>query len=332
MIEGVSLHQFPITVLNQVALIRAPQQLTKQEAAEFATACTQICQQHPLPSRLVIDFSRTTFMDSSGLGALVRTLRQTRQVGLELVLWSVADQVMMVLSLSTLDKQFIIDPGTQAISPTLDHSSPHPALSTHPSVRSRIKRGIDIVGAIVGLGITGLLFIPVAFAICLDSPGPIFFSQVRCGLMGRRFRLWKFRSMVVNAEALKSQIYNQAQGSFFKNANDPRVTRVGRWLRRTSLDELPQFWNVLMGDMSLVGTRPPLPQELETYDIPEWRRLDVKPGITGEWQVSGRSKIKQFEDVVRLDLKYQQNWSLMYDFKLILKTIQVIFTKNSGAY
>lgn len=134
-----------------------------------------------------------------------------------------------------------------------------------------------------------------------------------------------------NAEAMKKQVKNQASGAFFKNDNDPRITKVGRFLRRTSLDELPQFWNVLKGDMSLVGTRPPTPEEVASYQIPEWQRLDVKPGMTGEWQVHGRSQVRNFEDVIKLDLRYQHHWSLQYDLKLILKTIMVVFDKDNGA-
>ncbi|MEM6521850.1 MAG: sugar transferase, partial [Cyanobacteria bacterium P01_C01_bin.70] len=186
-------------------------------------------------------------------------------------------------------------------------------------------------GGAVGLGITALLFIPIAIAIQLDDPGPILFSQIRCSWMGRRFRIWKFRSMVANAEALKNQVKNEVEGPLFKNENDPRVTRIGRFLRKTSLDEFPQFWNVLRGDMSLVGTRPPTPAEIDHYEVPAWQRLNVKPGLTGEWQVSGRSSIKKFEDVIQLDMKYQENWSLMYDLKLIIKTVLVLFSEKSGA-
>jgi lipopolysaccharide/colanic/teichoic acid biosynthesis glycosyltransferase len=136
--------------------------------------------------------------------------------------------------------------------------------------------------------------------------------------------------MYLNAEALKSNVANQANGAIFKNDNDPRMTRVGRFLRRTSLDELPQFWNVVKGEMSLVGTRPPTPDEVEIYAVPEWQRLDVKPGMTGEWQVNGRSKVHNFDDIIKLDLRYQHNWSLVYDLKLIIKTIRVILTNKSG--
>ncbi|KGF72764.1 anti-sigma-factor antagonist (STAS) and sugar transfersase [Neosynechococcus sphagnicola sy1] len=319
-----------VTVLNQVALLQVPSHLSKLEAAQFQAICQQQCQSHPV--RLVLDFSRTIFLDSSGLGALMNVFRHTQQQGIELVLWSVSDQVKFVLSLAALDTILNVDPGTAAIAPTLNRPLRSQPFITHPSVRSRPKRLVDILGAIVGLSITAVIFLPLALAIWIDNPGPIFFSQIRCGLLGQRFRLWKFRSMVVNAEALKSQVENQAQGYFFKNRNDPRVTRVGRLLRKTSLDEFPQFWNVLIGDMSLVGTRPPTPDELERYDVPQWQRLDVRPGITGEWQVNGRSKIEKFEDVIRLDLKYQENWSFFYDLKLLLKTVGVLLSKDSGAF
>jgi lipopolysaccharide/colanic/teichoic acid biosynthesis glycosyltransferase len=198
-------------------------------------------------------------------------------------------------------------------------------------VRCLPKRLLDVVGALAGLGVTALLLPFIALAVRLDSPGPLFFSQVRLGWMGRPFRLWKFRSMVVNAEELRDTVANEASGAFFKNRNDPRITAVGRFLRRTSLDELPQFWNVLRGDMSLVGTRPPTPDEVRRYAVPSWQRLDVRPGLTGEWQVHGRSRIMDFEDVIRLDLRYQEKWSLAYDLKLIAETLLVIFSKRSGA-
>jgi lipopolysaccharide/colanic/teichoic acid biosynthesis glycosyltransferase len=238
---------------------------------------------------------------------------------------------MAVLALTSLDQVLTIEQPSATSTPTETLLSDNPLPMTHPSVQSWVKRLIDIVGAIVGLMITGILLVPIAAAITINDPGPIFFGQTRCGWMGRQFRIWKFRSMCTNAEAMKAQIKNQASGAFFKNDNDPRITKVGRILRKTSLDELPQFWNVLKGEMSLVGTRPPTPDEVERYEVPQWQRLDVKPGMTGEWQVNGRSKVRDFEDVIRLDLKYQQNWSLMYDLKLIVKTVTVLFNKNSGA-
>ena len=137
--------------------------------------------------------------------------------------------------------------------------------------------------------------------------------------------------MGVDAEARKKEVVNKVEGPLFKNDNDPRITKIGRFLRRTSLDEFPQFWNVLKGDMSLVGTRPPTPDELERYEVSQWQRLNVKPGMTGEWQVNGRSTVTSFEDVIRLDLQYQRKWSFMYDIKLIIRTVLVLFSKDSGA-
>lgn len=200
----------------------------------------------------------------------------------------------------------------------------------HPSVVSKAKRMIDIVGAVVGLGITAVVAIPITLATVLDNPGPIFYSQTRCGLYGRHFRIWKFRSMVMGAEQLKHLVSNEISGHIFKNENDPRITRVGRFLRRTSLDELPQFWNVLLGNMSLVGTRPPTPDEVMHYESYHWKRLNVKPGITGEWQANGRSSVKDFEDIVYMDLDYQRKWSIAYDIGLIVKTFTAVLNK-SGA-
>jgi lipopolysaccharide/colanic/teichoic acid biosynthesis glycosyltransferase len=197
----------------------------------------------------------------------------------------------------------------------------------HPSVNSKFKRFLDIVGSLVGLAILAILFIPIAIAIKIDSPGPIFFAQERFGLQGRKFRIRKFRSMVSNAEQLKSLVSNEANGLIFKNKNDFRVTRVGRFLRSTSLDELPQFWNVLAGEMSLVGTRPPTADEVMHYNHRHWQRLNVKPGLTGEWQVNGRSQVKDFEQIVDLDIRYQKQWYPMYDLLLILKTFLILFAR-----
>lgn len=200
-----------------------------------------------------------------------------------------------------------------------------------PSVNSKTKRAIDIVGALVGLGITAILYIPIALTIYLDNPGPILFSQTRVGLHGRTFRIWKFRSMIKDADKYKHLVENEAKGYIFKNQNDPRITRVGNFLRRTSLDEFPQFFNILKGEMSLVGTRPPTPNEVSQYLPHHLQRLRVKPGLTGEWQVNGRSEVKDFEEMVKMDLTYQQKWSVAYDLKLILKTIVVVF-HTKGAF
>ncbi|MEL6813384.1 MAG: sugar transferase [Cyanobacteria bacterium J06598_3] len=207
---------------------------------------------------------------------------------------------------------------------------PFPRLP-HISTRSTVKRVIDVLGACVGLAILGVLFVPTAIAIRLDSKGSILYSQQRFGLQGKPFRIWKFRSMVSNADALKASIKNEAEGLIFKNTQDPRITRVGSFLRKTSLDEFPQFWNVLKGDMSLVGTRPPTADEVSQYSERHWQRLDVRPGLTGQWQVSGRSEIKDFEEIVNLDLHYQRHWTPMYDVKLLFKTVVTILSKGSGA-
>lgn len=198
----------------------------------------------------------------------------------------------------------------------------------HPSVSSEMKRCLDVAGALVGLVIT--MFFGIAIAIKIDSPGSLFYSQVRYGVNGKPFRIWKFRSMVMDADRLKHTIPNQAKGNIFKNNNDPRVTKVGRFLRRTSLDELPQFWNVLKGEMSLVGTRPPTLDEVQQYQPEHCRRLRVKPGMTGVWQVSGRSAVKDFEEVVKLDILYQTKWSITYDLLLILQTIWVVFNRRGA--
>ncbi|WP_026735105.1 sugar transferase [Fischerella sp. PCC 9605] len=196
--------------------------------------------------------------------------------------------------------------------------------TSHPSVRSKFKRCLDIVGSLVGLLILAILFVPIAIAIKIDSPGPIFFKQERYGLQGRPFYIRKFRSMVSNAEQIKYLVENEANGLIFKNKNDFRVTRVGRFLRSTSLDELPQFWNVLVGEMSLVGTRPPTADEVANYNQRHWLRLNVKPGLTGEWQVNGRSHVKDFEQIVDLDLQYQKKWHPMYDVLLVAKTFYIL--------
>ena len=194
------------------------------------------------------------------------------------------------------------------------------------SKHATVKRILDILGGIVGCILTIILAIFLAPAIYLESPGPIFFSQVRVGKNGRRFKIYKFRSMYVDAEKRKKELMekNEMSGLMFKIADDPRVTLVGKFIRKTSLDEFPQFFNVLMGDMSLVGTRPPTEDEFVQYEGRHKRRLMLKPGLTGLWQVSGRSDIANFEDVVRLDLEYIDNWSMRLDVTLLFKTVWVV--------
>ena len=190
-----------------------------------------------------------------------------------------------------------------------------------------VKRIIDILFSAAILFLTAPVLAATACAVKASSPGPVFFRQVRSGRNGKRFTLYKFRSMVVDAEARLAQLkaHNEMSGPVFKMTDDPRVTRVGKWLRKTSLDEFPQFWNVLKGDMSVVGPRPPLPSEVEKYEPWQRRRLSMKPGITCIWQVSGRNSIG-FEEWMHLDLQYIDNWSLWLDLKILALTAKPILT------
>ena len=193
------------------------------------------------------------------------------------------------------------------------------------------KRILDICGAIVGLllcGIASLFLVPLI----RKDGGPAIFAQTRIGKNGRHFTFYKFRSMCIDAEDIKDQLMEQntMQGGMFKMDNDPRVTKIGHFIRKTSLDELPQFWNVLIGDMSLVGTRPPTVDEYEKYTPEQKRRLSFKPGITGLWQISGRSAITNFDDVVKLDVAYIDGWTIWKDFEILLKTVKVVLMRDGA--
>lgn len=205
-------------------------------------------------------------------------------------------------------------------------------IPTYEGGQHLLKRALDVAVATLALIPIGLLAPVLALLIKLDSPGPVFFFQERVGRDGRRFKMVKFRSMKTDAEqqlaALKEQ--NEGSGLLFKMKDDPRVTRIGKVLRKLSLDELPQFWNVLIGDMSVVGPRPPLPSEVTAYDGTVFRRLYIKPGITGLWQVSGRSDLS-WDESVRLDLRYVENWSVMNDLQIMWRTAKVM-VQPSGAY
>lgn len=197
-----------------------------------------------------------------------------------------------------------------------------------------LKRYIDFLGALIILFILSPIYLFIALAIRLDSPGPIFYKQTRVGLQGKEFKAWKFRSMVVNADSLQTDLerYNETKdGILFKIKNDPRITRVGKFLRQYSLDELPQIFNILLGEMSLVGPRPLPLRDVEKFSKSHFIRHEVLPGITGLWQVSGRSDVMNFDQVIQLDLMYIENWSLWLDFKILLKTIEVVL-KKTGAY
>lgn len=188
------------------------------------------------------------------------------------------------------------------------------------------KRTIDIIGAGLGLILLSPIIVVVACAVKFTSKGPVFFSQKRVGKNGELFEMYKFRSMVVNAEELKENLeeQNEMSGPMFKIKDDPRITKVGKFIRKTSIDELPQLWNILKGDMSLVGPRPSLPKEVEQFDNWMFKRLSVRPGLTCYWQVSGRNNI-DFEDWMKLDVKYVEERNFWIDIKLIFKTVFVLF-------
>ena len=227
----------------------------------------------------------------------------------------------------------------------IERSGNYYTVSFSPKIHSFkqifFKRVMDIVGAIVGLLITGIVTVFLAPALLIESPGPLFFSQVRVGKNGRRFKIYKFRSMYMDAEERKKELMKQnrvSDGLMFKMENDPRVIGsekgpgkgIGNFIRKTSLDEFPQFFNVLKGDMSLVGTRPPTVDEWEKYELHHRARLAIKPGLTGMWQVSGRSEITDFEEVVKLDTKYISEWSFMLDIKILFKTVLIVLGQKGS--
>ncbi len=196
-----------------------------------------------------------------------------------------------------------------------------------------IKRWMDILGSIVGLLLTGIAFVVFAPVIKVQSPGPIFYEQTRIGRNGRRFKFYKFRTMVVGADQMKEELMaqNEMDGLMFKMEDDPRIFGIGKFMRKYSIDELPQFWNVLKGDMSLVGTRPPTEEEFVQYELHHKARLGIRPGLTGMWQVSGRSDIKNFEEIVALDTQYISNWSLGMDIRILFRTIGVVLTGKGSS-
>lgn len=206
------------------------------------------------------------------------------------------------------------------------------AAAEHNPLALLVKRIFDFFVGLLGTIISFPIILLVAIPLLIESPGPLIFKQKRVGKNGRVFNIYKLRSMYRDAEERKKELMekNQMSGHMFKMKDDPRITKVGKFIRRTSIDELPQFWNILRGDMSLVGTRPPTVAEYDQYDSHHKRRLSLVPGLTGMWQVSGRSQITDFEEVVKLDCYYIDNWSLWLDIKIILKTIPVVL-RNNGA-
>ncbi len=220
--------------------------------------------------------------------------------------------------------------------PTLEHVGATPFLTLSSVPRDEagllVKRVFDVTSSAVALLVLSPLLIAAAFLVKLTSKGPAVFRQKRSGMSGRVFTLYKFRTMVQDAEALKAQLEkrNEVDGPVFKIKDDPRITGVGKWLRKLSIDELPQLWNVLRGDMSIVGPRPPLPAEVEKYERWQRRRLSMRPGITCIWQVSGRSNI-DFRRWMEMDLEYIDNWSLFLDFKIILRTIPAVLSSRGAS-
>ena len=206
------------------------------------------------------------------------------------------------------------------------------SIKTASTLQVFIKRTMDILGGLVGLLGTGILMVIFGPIIYIQSPGPIFFTQTRVGKNGRKFRIYKFRSMYMDAEERKKELMeqNKMNGLMFKMDDDPRIIPIGKFIRKFSIDEFPQFWNVLKGDMSLVGTRPPTVDEYEQYDPHHKVRLSIKPGLTGMWQVSGRSDITDFDDVVKLDNQYIREWSIRLDIKILLETVGAVLRSKGS--
>jgi exopolysaccharide biosynthesis polyprenyl glycosylphosphotransferase len=224
--------------------------------------------------------------------------------------------------------------GTMQIANVSGFDYPLLNLRRTPTSEARLaaKRVLDFTGALIGIIIAGPVMLAAAIAIRITDRGPVFFRQVRAGRNGRKFTMLKFRSMVMDAEKRKAELMhlNEMDGPVFKIKRDPRITGVGRFIRKTSIDELPQLFNILFGDMSLVGPRPPLPSEVDQYEPWQRRRLSVKPGLTGMWQVSGRNQI-DFDEWMRMDLEYIDNWSLWLDIKIILKTIPAVVLRSGAS-
>lgn len=212
----------------------------------------------------------------------------------------------------------------------------HPVAIFAPAVHNDreiiLKKTTDFIGGLLGTVLSLPIILITAIPLLIESPGPLIFKQARVGKNGRIFNIYKLRSMYADAEKRKQALMaqNKMDGNMFKMDNDPRITKVGKFIRKYSIDELPQFWNVLKGDMSLIGTRPPTVEEFEQYESHHKRRLSMKPGITGLWQVSGRSNIQDFEEVVKLDCEYIDTWSPALDIKILFKTVNVVLT-HKGA-
>ncbi|MGA1623922.1 MAG: sugar transferase, partial [Synechocystis sp.] len=224
--------------MSQVKLVEMPANFTFAEVQDLHNTLIELLAEASALKRIIFDFAKTNVIDSSGVVYLRQFCQSAKQAEIDLLGWSLSPSLKSLLQASNLDQFLNLDLATDG----LVRVDPQAAIAhLHPSVYSGAKRFLDVVGALVGLSVTAVLFVPVAIAIKLESPGPVLFCQERCGHQGRTFKIWKFRSMVANAPELKHLVENQIKGAFFKNENDPRVTKIGRFLRKTSLDEFPQF-------------------------------------------------------------------------------------------
>ena len=270
----------------------------------------------------IAELLRTHIVDEVFIGSKTREIKDTGRLISWFLSMGIAVHVMSDIFINDVPNMSVDKIGNMTyISSTMTPITPE---------QKAMKRVADIFVSIIGLILTGIFFIIFAPIIVIQSPGPVFFKQTRVGLNGRKFTLYKFRSMEIGADEKKADLLkdNEVRGQMFKITDDPRIIPIGRFLRKTSIDEFPQFLNILKGDMSLVGTRPPTLDEFEHYRPDHMSRLAMKPGLTGMWQISGRSEIKDFEEVCELDRYYISNFSIPLDMEIILKTIKVVLTRK----
>ncbi len=270
----------------------------------------------------IAELLRTHVVDEVFIGSKTREVKDTGRLISWFLSMGIAVHVMSDIFINEVPNMTVDKIGNMTfISSTMTPITPE---------QKAMKRAADIFVSLIGLVLTGIFFIIFAPIIVIQSPGPVFFKQTRVGLNGRKFKMYKFRSMELDADEKKAELLkdNEVKGQMFKIKDDPRVIPIGRFLRKTSIDEFPQFLNILKGDMSLVGTRPPTLDEFEHYRPDHMSRLAMKPGLTGMWQISGRSEIKDFEEVCELDRYYISNFSIPLDMEIILKTIRVVLTRK----
>ena len=279
--------------------------------------------------KAVFLFSNTTYIDTAHISFIKNFSSLLISHGFNVEVWSCPKEIELLISQFWDDSKLCFNHDTSDFINNINGI--YGLLPTHNSIKSSSKRCLDVIGSIVGILIFLSTFPVVALLIKATSKGPVFFLQKRIGLHGKPFLIIKYRTMYLNAEENQQKIQNQISGPFFKSHDDPRITSLGKFLRKFSIDEIPQFINVLLGQMSLVGTRPPTLNEVRKYKYSYWQRLDVKPGMTGQWQVSGRSNISHFTEVLDLDLDYQKYWSNSNDIRLLIRTLALLIGKNSGS-